>query len=216
MLSMVKRLAIVLAGAAMVAGMLSWAQSACAAELREIEVNRSQYFLEVRLGFDTKPSYTEAFRYDPDRYLLTFTGCKLAVPEDTQTALAEIDHSLLTRISTYQASANLQLGFYLNLPVQPLIRFDQQNYYLRFYTSVRAEQTTQLATGVSLVEKTSAYRDRNFHLYMVKVDPGSQVSLYTAAADRYDGKTRRREAASFARRESADVGVNGGFFGSAG
>ncbi|MBN2082637.1 phosphodiester glycosidase family protein [bacterium] len=192
------------------------ARPACAAELREIVVSHSQYFLDIRLGFDSKPAYTEAFRFDPDRYLLTFTGCKLVVPEDVKTALAEIDHSLLTRISTYQSSDNLQLGFYLNLPVQPLIRFDQQNYYLRFYTSVRSEQTIQLATGVSLIEKTSAYRDSNFHLYMVKIDPGSQVRLYTAAADRYDGKTRRREASSFARREGADVVINGGFFGSAG
>lgn len=195
---------------------LAAAAPAQAAELRAIDLTKTEYYVDVRLGFDGKPSYSESFRYDPDRYLLTFNGCRLAVPEAQLKPLGEIDHSLLTRISTYQGSDNLQLGFYLNLHVEPLIRFDETNYYLRFYTAVRSEVVTQLATGVSLIEKTSAYRDSNFHLYLVKVDPGAAVRLYTAAADRYDGKTRRREPSSFARREQADVVINGGFFGSAG
>jgi len=198
------------------AALLAAAQPAQAATLREIELSKTQYFIQVRLGFDSKPGYTESFRFDPDRYLLTFTGCRLAVPEAQLAPLAEIDHSLLTRVSTYQGSDNLQLGFYLNLRVEPLISYDETSYYLRFYTAVRSEIVTQLSTGVSLVEKTSAYRDANFHLYLVKVDSGAAVRLYTAAADRYDGKTRRRVPASFARREQADVVINGGFFGSAG
>jgi len=187
-----------------------------AAELREIELSRQQYYVEVRLGFDRRPAYTESFRYDPDRYLLTFTGCALAVPATQLEALAEIDHNLLTRVSTFAGAENLAVGFYLNLPLEPLIRFDETGYYVRFYTATRGERVTQLGTGVSLTEKTSVHQGRNFHLYLVKVDPGAQARLYTAAADRYDGKTRRREPASFARREQAEVVINGGFFGSAG
>lgn len=208
-------LAVAVTAVAMIA-VLAAARPAVAAELQAIELGNSQYYIEVRLGFDSKPGYTESFRFEPDRYLLTFNKCRLAAPEEQLKPLGKIDHSLLTRISTYQGAENLQLGFYLNLAVEPLIRFDETSYYVRFYTAVRSEVVTQLATGVSLTEKTSVYRGRNFHLYVVKVDPGAAARLYTAAADRYDGKTRRREPASFARREQADVVINGGFFGGAG
>jgi len=189
---------------------------AAAAELREVSLDRQQYYLEVRLGFDKKPSYTESFRYDPDRFLLTFNNCGLSVPAAALETLAEIDHSLLTRVSTYAGSENLAVGFYLNQRTEPLVRFDEKNYYIRFYTASRLEQVTQLATGISLTEKVSSYRNQNFHLYLIKVDPGAQAEFYTAAADRYDGKTRRRSPSSFARREQADVVINGGFFGGSG
>lgn len=191
-------------------------QPAVAAELREVELTREQYFMEVRLGFDKKPAYTESFRYDPDRFLLTFTDCSLVAPAAQLEQLAEIEHHLLTRVSTYAGADNLAVGFYVNQRVEPLIRYDANNYYVRFYTAARSERVTQLATGVSLTEKISAYRGSNFHLYLVKVDPGAGAELYTAAADCYDGKTRRRAPSSFARRELADIVINGGFFGGAG
>jgi len=193
-----------------------WASPVQAASLQEVELVPAQYYLDVRLGFDSKAKYSESFRYDPDRFLLTFTGCTLTVPAAQREALAEIDHHLLTRISLYQNGPNLQLGFYLNQPVKPFIRYDEHNYYLRFYTATRSERVTQLATGVSLIEKTSVYQGCNFQMYLVRVDSGASVSLYTAGADRYDGKTRRRAPSSFGRRENALVVINGGFFGQAG
>ena len=201
------------------AAALAWLAAvgpAQAAQLREVELSNRQYYIEVRLGFDKRPTYTESYRYDPDRFLLTFNGCGLAVPDTMLEPLAEIDHGLLTRVSTYAGSDNLAVGFYLNQRTEPLVRYDDTNYYVRFYTALRSETVTQLATGVSLTEKVSSYRNQNFHLYLVKVDPGAAVELFTAAADRYDGKTRRRSPSSFARRENADVVVNGGFFGSSG
>jgi exopolysaccharide biosynthesis protein len=192
------------------------ATTAQAAELRTIEVSHTQYYVEVHLGFDRRPAYTESFRYDPDRYLLTFTGCSLGVPESQQSAVAAIEHNLLTRVSTFAGSDNLAVGFYLNQHTTPFARYDESGYYLRFYTAVRAERVAQLATGVSFTEKQSVYQGRNFHLYMVRIDPGAKARLYSAAADRYDGKTRRRQPSSFGRREHAAVVINGGFFGSAG
>jgi exopolysaccharide biosynthesis protein len=192
------------------------ATPAAAAQLQEVGVDVQPYYIDVRLGFNTKPAYTESFRYDPDRYLLTFTNCGLAVPAERIAQLEAIGNNLLTRISLYAGSDNIAVGFYLNQRVEPFIRYDETSYYLRFYTAARFERVTQLARGVSLTEKTSVYQGENFHLYMVKVDPAAEASVFAAAADRYDGKTRRRAPSSFGRRENALAVVNGGFFGSAG
>jgi exopolysaccharide biosynthesis protein len=188
---------------------------AAAAQLKAITLERAQYYLEVHLQFDTRPAYSESMRFDPDRYLLTFNGCGLAVPADQLKALDEIDNHLLTRISSYSANSNLQLGFYLNQELRPLIRYDDTGYYLRFYTAARLERVTALAAGLSLTEKQVSYQGENFRLYLVRVDPGA-ARVFAAGADRYDGKTRRRAPSSFGRREQADVVVNGGFFGANG
>ena len=193
--------------------MLVPANAAHAAELRQIELNKQPYYLEVTLSFDRKPPYSESFRYDPNRYLLTLTGCRLGVPASQLASLDSIEHHLLTRISTYQGGENLALGFYLNQQARPFIRYSETGYHLRFYTATRAERLTQLATGVSFTEKTSVYQGRNFALYLVRIDPDAEVELATVGADFYDGKTRRRAPSSFARRLTADVVINGGFFG---
>lgn len=192
------------------------ARPALAAELREIKLNQQQYFVEVSLEFDKRPSYTDSFRYGPDRFLLTLNDCRQALPAGRAEQFADIDHNLLTRISVYQGAGNLALGFYVNQQVRPLVRYDDTRYFLRFYTAMRSELTMQLATGVSYSEKHSVYRGQNFTLYLVRVDPGIGAEIYSVAADRYDGKTRRRQVSSFARRELADVVVNGGFFGANG
>ena len=75
--------------------------SALAKELRSVEVTRQPYFIEVALGFDSRPAYTESMRYDPDRYLLTLSSCSLGVPSGKLAEFDNIGHNLLTRISTY-------------------------------------------------------------------------------------------------------------------
>ena len=49
-----------------------------------------------------------------------------------------------------------------------------------------------------------------------KPEAEARGQVFSAAADRYDGTTRKRAPSSFARREGAEVVVNGGFFGRAG
>lgn len=195
-------------------GLLLLASAAAqAAQLTAIELVDAPYYVEVRLTFDTRPTYDDSFRYDPDRYLLTFYDCTVSVPPEKLEALGELDNHLLTKISTYQGAENLALGCYLTQRFAPLVRHDDTHYYLRFYTAVRLEKNVQLGTGVSLVEKLSSYKGQNFHLYLIKADPGAQVKLFAAAADRYDGRTRLRTPVDFAAKEQALVVANGGFFG---
>lgn len=188
------------------------AAPAAAAELKDITLTRGEYYMEVKLSFDKKPSYDESFRYHPNRYIITLNSCKSSVVADKLKPLEAIEHNLLTRISLYKGADNVALGFYLNQYVHPFIRYDDTAYYLRFYTAVKLERTAQLAAGISYSEKTSVYQGENLALYVVRVDPGA-ADVYSAAADRYDSKTRRRAPSSFARRENAEVVVNGGFFG---
>ena len=186
-----------------------------AAELRDVTLQKAQYYVEVKLSFDKRPSYDESFRYHPSRYIITLGACKSTVAAAKLKPLEAIDHNLLTRISLYKGADNVALGFYLNQQVHPFIRYDDNAYYLRFYTATREERVTQLAEGLSVAEKTSVYQGDNFAMYVVRIDPGV-AEVFAAAADRYDSKTRRRSPSSFARRENAEVVVNGGFFGNNG
>lgn len=201
--------------ACLCAALTVFTASANAAELRSISIDEQQYYIEVTLDFDRRPGYTESFRFDPDRYLLTLEGCSLKAPIEQTDALEEIRNSLLTRISTYEGSGNLALGFYLNHHQQPMIKYFDNRYFVRFYTAQRNEHNYQLATGVSYSQRSSTYRGENFDLHIVRIDPGA-AQVYSAAADRYDGKTRRRAPSSFGRREDALVVINGGFFGRSG
>ena len=181
--------------------------------MQSITLKREQYCIEVRLEFDKRVAYSESMRYGPDRYLLTFNGCKLAVSQGQLAQLDSIGNNLLTRVSTYQANGNLQLGFYLNQDVRPFIRYDETGYWLRFFTATRYERVTALAQGLSLTEKQVSYQGENFTMYLVRMDSGAMVDVYSAGANRYDGKTHRRHPSSFGRLEEADVVINGGFFG---
>lgn len=193
------------------------ARAAAASSLTEVKLERNPYYIEVQLVFDSRPkSFSESVRYDPDRYLLNFEGSGSKIPEARIAELASIDHHLLTRVSVFAANGNLALGMYLNQAAKPFLRFLDNTYYLRFYTASKTEITTQLSTGISLTEKSSSYRDQNFSLYLVRIDPSAGLDIFSAAADRYDGTTRKRAPTSFARRENAEVVVNGGFFGRAG
>jgi exopolysaccharide biosynthesis protein len=187
-----------------------------AAQLSDVTLSKTQYYIEIKLVFDARPGYDESFRFNPDRYLLTFNKCKSAVPKAKIAALESIEHNLLTRISVYQGGENVSAGFYLNQFARPFIRTDEQGYTLRFYTAAKSERAVQLATGVSYAEKTSVYQGQNYALYIVRIDPGAPVKLYSVAADHYDSKTRLRAPGSFARREDALVVINGGFFGKRG
>jgi exopolysaccharide biosynthesis protein len=187
-----------------------------AAKLQGISLDVQPYYVDVRLSFDTRPQYSDSYRYDPDRYLLTFTGCTSAVPPEQADALAETGNSLVTRVSIYNGSDNIAVGCYVNQRLEPYIRYDDTGYTIRFYTAVQHARTTQLTQGVALVEKFSAYQGKNYHAYILKIDAAAPVDVFAAAADRYDGKTRRRAPSSFARRENAIAVVNGGFFGQAG
>jgi exopolysaccharide biosynthesis protein len=196
--------------------LLALSAAARAATLSDVTVSKQEYYLEVKLSFDSKPTYSESFRYGPDRYVLSLENCKSSVPKTKLDSLAKVDSKLLTRISVAPSGSGVSLGFYLNLPVQPLVRYDEKSYYLRFYTGSRAERVTALAPGVALVEKTVAQGDQNLAFYMLRLDPGAQAELFAAAADRYDGTTRVRRPTSFARKESALAVLNGGFFGAKG
>jgi exopolysaccharide biosynthesis protein len=191
-------------------------QAAAASRLLDVAVDQQPYWTEVRLSFDTRPKYSDSFRYDPDRYLLTFTEAGLAVPEERSAALAEVAGGVVTRVSLYPGTDNIAVGIYLTQRQEPFISYDDTGYTVRFYANVEQARTTQLYQGVELVEKLSAKQGKNFHAYIVKVEPGAPVDIFAAAADRYDGKTRRRATSSFARRENAIAAVNGGFFGQAG
>jgi hypothetical protein len=187
-----------------------------AAQLSGVSLRKAQYYVEVKLSFDARPGFDESFRFDPDRYLLTFNKCKSAVKPEQLKALEAIDHNLLTRISVYKGEDNVSLGFYLNQFSRPFIRTDEKGYTLRFYTAAKSERTVQLATGVSYAEKASMYQGQNYALYIVRLDPSASVDIFSAAADRYDAKTRLRAPSSFAKREDALVVINGGFFGKKG
>lgn len=189
---------------------------AAAAKLQNASLDVQPYYVDVRLSFDTRPSYSDSYRYDPDRYLLTFTGCTSAVPPEQAEALAETGNTLVTRVSIYAGTDNIAVGLYVNQLLEPFIRYDDTGYTIRFYTAVQHERVTQLSQGVVLAEKYSVYQGKNYHAYILKIDPNAPVDVFAAAADRYDGKTRRRAPSSFARRENAIAVVNGGFFGQAG
>src|SRR5690606_20115603 len=146
---------------------------------------------------------TESYRYDPDRYLLTIEGCGSTLTPQRIEELGKINHHLLTRVSVFAANGNLSLGFYLNQYNRPFIRYDGNSWFLRFPTASRSQQS-------------STYRNQNFTLCLVRIAPALGVDIFSAAADRYDGSTRKRAPSSFARREGAEVVVNGGFFGRAG
>jgi exopolysaccharide biosynthesis protein len=193
------------------------AHAFAASTLSEVKIERNPYYIEVQLVFDSRPkSFNESVRYDPERYLLNFEGAGSKIPEARINELATIDHHLLTRVSVFAANGNLALGMYLNQASKPFLRFLDNTYYLRFFTASKTEITTQLSAGISLSEKSSSYRDQNFSLYLVRIDPSASLDIFSAAADRYDGTTRKRAPTSFARRENAEVVVNGGFFGRAG
>ncbi|MCB1187764.1 phosphodiester glycosidase family protein [bacterium] len=193
------------------------AAAEAASKLSAVNVNRSGYYIEIELAFDTRPkALTESYRYDPDRYLLTIEGCGSSLTPQRIEELGNINHHLLTRVSVFAANGNLSLGFYLNQYNRPFIRYDGNSWFLRFPTASRSEQVTQLADGISLSQKNSTYRNQNFTLYLVRIDPALGVDIFSASADRYDGKTRKRAPSSFARREGAEVVINGGFFGRAG
>ena len=189
---------------------------AAAAKLLDVKVDQQPYWVDVRLSFDARPKYSDSFRYDPDRYLLTFTDASLAVPGERTEELAEIAGGIVTRVSLYAGTDNIAVGIYLTQRQEPFVSYDDTGYTIRFYANVVQERTTQLYSGVALKEKLSAKQGENYHAYILKIDPGAQVDVFAAAADRYDGKTRRRAPSSFARREGALAVVNGGFFGQSG
>ena len=68
------------------------AAAEAASKLSAVNVNRSGYYIEVELAFDTRPkALTESFRYDPDRYLLTIEGCGSSL---TPQRIEELGNSL--------------------------------------------------------------------------------------------------------------------------
>lgn len=189
--------------------------SAQAAELRDISYSIQPDFIDVRLRFDSLPEYAASFRYAPDRYVLSFSNCTLAVAESTRKALATLDSRLLTRISTSAQAGPpplTQLGFYLNMHIEPSIRQDGASYLLRFPVKDSHVYTQQLAPGLSLSILDNCSGESNRTVYIVRIGSGSAVQVYAAGADRYDGKTRLRGPSSFAKRESALAVLNGGFF----
>jgi exopolysaccharide biosynthesis protein len=189
---------------------------AMAATLSDIALSRTDMYIDVKLTFDSKPTYSESLRFGPERYVLVLDKCKSTVPKAKLDTLAKVDSRVLTRVSLVEGGGAVTLGFYVNVPVEPLIRYDEKSYTLRFFTNTRAERTSALAPGVALVEKTVAYQNEILAFYMVKMDPGAAVKLSALAADRYDGKTRLRKPSSFGRRENAIAVLNGGFFGAKG
>ncbi|MCC7479126.1 phosphodiester glycosidase family protein [bacterium] len=179
-------------------------------------------YIEIVLGFDAKsPAYSESFRYDPDRYVLSLTGCQHALPKEASDKLAAIAHPLLSKISVRNGGENCELGFYLSLAVHPFIRTEDKNLILRFYTATRMERNTTLAPGVSLTEKGITRGGENLAAYIVRIDRSAlsgegAAQLYSVSGDRYDRKTRLRAPSSYARKERAEVVINGGFFGKQG
>src|SRR5690606_25069430 len=131
--------------------MLRPVAASAASKLTTVNVNRSGYYIEVELAFDSRPkTLTESYRYDPDRYLLTIEGCGSTLTPQRIEELGKINHHLLTRVSVFAANGNLSLGFYLNQYNRPFIRYDGNSWFLRFPTASRSEQLTQLADGISL------------------------------------------------------------------
>lgn len=195
---------------------LPWPALASAAALTDITVTQGADYTEVKLSFDDKPGYTESFRFDPDRYMLTLVQCRSALPTERAAGLSDLGGGLLSKISVRAGSENVELGFYLGLPLRPFIRHDERSYFLRFYTGTRVERVTALAPGVSLTEKGVTRAGENLLAYILRIDPSASAQVYSVAADRYDRSTRVRKVSSFARREGADVVINGGFFGANG
>ncbi len=179
-------------------------------------------YIEIVLGFDGKPpGYSESFRYDPDRYVLSLSGCQHSLTKEASDKLAAIGHPLLSKISVRNGGENCELGFYLSLAVHPFIRTEDKNLVLRFYTATRMERNTTLAPGVSLTEKGITRGGENLAAYIVRIDKSAlagagAAKLYSVSGDRYDRKTRLRNPSSYARKEQAEVVINGGFFGKQG
>ncbi len=179
-------------------------------------------YIEIVLGFDAKPpSWSESFRYDPDRYVLALSGCKHTLTKEATDKLAAIEHPLLSKISIRNGGENCELGFYLSLAVHPFIRTEDKKLILRFYTATRVERNTTLAPGVSLTEKGITRGGENLAAYIVRIDKSALSGaggsrLYSVSGDRYDRKTRLRNPSSYARKEQAEVVINGGFFGKQG
>lgn len=189
--------------------------AARAAELRDITYSIQPLYIDVRLSFDSLPEYSSSFRYAPDRYVLSFSGCTLKVPDAKRTELAKLDSRLLTRISTYAQAGPpplTQIGFYLNMRLDPLIRVDGASYVLRFPVQSSNEFTAQVAAGISLTIRDRMTENSSETVYLLRVQPGAKLRVTAAGADRYDGKTRLRAPSSFASRENADAVINGGFF----
>ena len=191
-----------------------------AAELRSVSLSQQPYYTEAVLAFDQPPAYTSVLRHGPDRYVLTFAKTKPLVPKPALDKLAKLDGDLLTRISVAPSGDDCAVGFYLNLASEPLIRKTGSGYALRFYSSVQQRTEQTLGPGVTLIQKQVSGNPNacpgNLALYMVRIAPGAKSDVYTVSGDHYDHKTRIRTPSSYARKEAADVVINGGFFGGQG
>lgn len=193
-----------------------------AAELKDVTLSKDATYTEVNLKFDTAPAFSEMFRYGPDRYILTFAKTKSSVPKASLDKLAKLPGKLLTRISVATSGADTSVGFYLNLRTTPLVRKIEGGYAVRFFNDVLLRREYVLGPGVVYTEKSVCGDDRycppggNLSLYMVRIAPGSKARVYSVESRGYDRKTRVRTPSSFARKESADVVINGGFFGGQG
>jgi exopolysaccharide biosynthesis protein len=192
-----------------------------AAELRDVALTEKTAYFEIALKFDSTPSFSETRRYSPDRYVLTFAKTKPVVPKPALEKLSALSSKFLSRISIAASGEDTAVGFYLNIGTLPLVRKAESGYTVRIYKQAQQRTELTLGPGVTLVQREVAGNPNvcpggNLALYLVRVMPDAKASIYSVAADRYDHKTRSRTPSSFARKESADVVINGGFFGGKG
>src|SRR5437870_2365097 len=76
---------------------------ATASALLDAALDSHATLTDVLLHFDAAPPYSASWRYNPDRYVLSFAACRLAVPKAHIEALAKLPGSLLTRVSLAQS-----------------------------------------------------------------------------------------------------------------
>lgn len=195
--------------------------ASASASLSAVDFASQGSYVEVSLSFSGKPpSYSESFRYDPDRYVLSLSGCQHKLDKAALDKLGKLAHPLLSRISLRNGGDSCELGFYLSLAVNPFIRSEDKKLVLRFYTATRVERVTTLGPGVSVTEKSVTSGGNNLAAYIVRVDKSALADggarLYSVSGDSYDRKTRLRNPSSYARKEQAEVVINGGFFGKQG
>jgi exopolysaccharide biosynthesis protein len=195
---------------------IAGAASAHAAELKDVTVTTQPAYTEVSLRFDVAPPYSDMFRYGPDRYIVTFAKTKSTIAKTSLDKLAELPGKLLTRVTVAPSGADISIGFYLNLRTIPLVRKVEGGYAVRIYGQQKLRREQPLGSGVSYIEAQSTSDSGNLALHIVRIAPGSKAHLYAVESRGYDRKTRIRTPSSFARKENADVVINGGFFGGQG
>jgi exopolysaccharide biosynthesis protein len=193
-----------------------WPALAHAAELRSVKLTAALYHIDMALEFDTRPEHSVTFKGEPDRYVLTFKQTRSGLSKTRVEELGRLTNRLLTKVTVAPSGAALNLGCYVSAKREPEIKPTPTGYSVRFFTAQPDVKRSPVGPGVELVKKSIPTTRGRIGLSFVQLNGGCPVELYSVAADRYDGKTRLRSPSSFARKEQAEVVINGGFFGAQG